>query len=104
MDEVEARTILGVGPHAGPRELRRAFRLRSKETHPDLSPDGSTEALDAVRAAHAFLAERAEAVPAPWWLEDADAPQSRVAEEAPMRRRSHFDTLFRDALRRQRER
>jgi curved DNA-binding protein CbpA len=104
MDELEARTILGVGPHAGPRELRRAFRLRSKATHPDLSPNGSTEALEAVRTAHAVLAEKAAKIPAPWWLQDADAPQSRVAEEAPMRRRSHFDALFRDALRRERER
>lgn len=96
--------ILGVGPHAGPRELRRAFRLRSKEAHPDLSPDGSTDALEAVRTAHALLAEKVARVPAPWWLEDEDAPRARVAAEEPIRRRSHFDTLFRDALRRERER
>lgn len=104
MDEAAARAILGVGPHAGPRELRRAFRLRSKETHPDLTDDGSTAAFDEVQAAHALLAELAARVPAPWWLEDADAPRSRIAEEPPMRRRSHFDALFRDALQRQRER
>ncbi len=104
MDETTARTTLGVGPHAGPRELRRAFRLRSKETHPDLTEDGSTSAFDDVQAAHALLAELASRVPAPWWLEGADEQRSRVAEEPPMRRQSHFEALFRNALRQQRER
>ena len=100
MDEAQARTILGVGPHAGPSELRRAYRLQSKATHPDLS--GSVEAFEAVRAAHALLSELAAAAPAPWWLDGADAPRSRVAQEQPRRRRSQFESLFREAVRRQR--
>ena len=55
MDGPRARAVLGVAEHASPTELRRAFRERAKQTHPDLG--GNRNAfMAAQRALDALLA------------------------------------------------
>jgi hypothetical protein len=39
MDGRRARALLGVAEHAGPEEIRRAFRTRALATHPDRGGD-----------------------------------------------------------------
>ncbi|WP_418608263.1 MFS transporter [Georgenia sp. SUBG003] len=41
--------VLGVDRHASAEELRRAYRRRQRETHPDLGAPGSIEAIDGAR-------------------------------------------------------
>ena len=47
----EARRVLGVGPDAGPAEIRSAYRSRVKEVHPD-AENGSEEAFKRVSEAY----------------------------------------------------
>jgi len=53
----EAREILGVEPDADAEAVRRAYRARAKETHPDNG--GDPEAFKRVRWAYEHLTERA---------------------------------------------
>lgn len=50
----EARRVLGVGPQADPETVRRAYRDRVKEVHPD-ADGGSERAFVRVRAAYETL-------------------------------------------------
>ena len=51
---------LGVPPQASPRELRAAFRARSKELHPDINSEPSAaEEFDALVQAYATLSDPA---------------------------------------------
>jgi hypothetical protein len=54
---VEASETLGVEPDADPEVVRRAYRERVKETHPD-TPGGSAAAFKRVRRAYDLLRER----------------------------------------------
>jgi hypothetical protein len=51
-----AREVLGVDPDADAEAIRRAYRERVKETHPDR--DGDPEAFKRVRWAYEYLSER----------------------------------------------
>jgi hypothetical protein len=101
MTEADARTILQVGPHAGPRDLRRAYRLRSKETHPDGS--GSPEAFAEVKEAYTLLEALVRETASPWWLDEDDETTARVVAETPPPRRRQFEDLFLDAIRREQQ-
>ncbi len=63
-DEVvrAAATTLGVAPDTGPSELRRAYRRRAFETHPDRHPGlpGAEELFKAVAHAYAVLTRTGE--------------------------------------------
>ncbi len=41
MQREAARHLLGVGPHASPSEVERAFRRQARRAHPDLGGDAS---------------------------------------------------------------
>lgn len=56
MSEMEARTVLGVGPNATADEIRAAYRERMKRAHPDRG--GSTQAAARLNAARATLLRR----------------------------------------------
>ncbi len=55
MSEREARDVLGVDPGSGDDAVRRAYRRRVKETHPD-TDDGDEEAFKRVAEAYERLA------------------------------------------------
>ena len=52
----EARRVLGVGPDADESAVRRAYRERVKETHPD-TEDGDEDAFKRVNAAYERLSD-----------------------------------------------
>jgi len=54
--EREARQVLEVGPEADEGDVRRAYREKVKEVHPD-TPDGDEERFKKVAAAYERLAE-----------------------------------------------
>ncbi len=54
--EWEARDVLDVGPEADEDDVRRAYREKVKEVHPD-TPDGDEERFKEVTAAYEQLAE-----------------------------------------------
>lgn len=56
MGPQEARRVLGVDPGDGEETVRRAYRERVKEVHPD-SPDGDPEAFKRVTAAYERLTD-----------------------------------------------
>jgi DnaJ-class molecular chaperone len=47
--------VLGVGAHAGPREIRAAFLRRARELHPDVAGADSTRAFQELIEAYAVL-------------------------------------------------
>jgi curved DNA-binding protein CbpA len=52
----EARRVLGVDPEADASTIRRAYRERAKETHPD-TEDGDEAAFKRVNAAYERLSD-----------------------------------------------
>lgn len=54
-----AREVLGVGPFAGPGELRRAFRDAAKRAHPDRPGGGAERFRQVVEAYHRLQAAQA---------------------------------------------
>lgn len=54
-----ARAVLGVGPLAGPGELRRAFREAAKRAHPDRAGGGAEPFRQVVEAYHRLQAAQA---------------------------------------------
>jgi len=56
MAESEARRVLGVGPQAGPEEIRAAYRARMARAHPDRG--GSTQEAARLNAARDVLLKR----------------------------------------------
>jgi curved DNA-binding protein len=54
-----ARAVLGVGPFAGPGELRRAFREAAKRAHPDRAGGGAEQFRQVVEAYHRLQAAQA---------------------------------------------
>lgn len=59
MDPTEARRLLGVGPDAGPRTIRTAYRQLLRRRHPDVAgdDDGATQVTADLNAAYACLLE-----------------------------------------------
>lgn len=56
MAEAEARRVLGVGPGAGPEEIRAAYRARIARAHPDRG--GSAQEAARLNAARDVLLKR----------------------------------------------
>jgi hypothetical protein len=54
LTESEARVLLHVGPHAGQREIRRAFTREAKRAHPD-RPGGNAARFRLVVGAYQLL-------------------------------------------------
>lgn len=55
---VAAKTILGLGDQASMREIKAAYRKRSKEAHPDMAiPESSGVSMQEINAAYAVLLE-----------------------------------------------
>ena len=80
MDGRSAAAILGVDRRASKDELRRAFRARAKEVHPDTGPQGSESAFVALHEAFELLmASAPERLP---------AAEPRYQAPAPVRGRS----------------
>ena len=94
MERVEAARVLGVDPGASARAVERAFRRRTRETHPDRFPPGSEaweDASDRLRAlveARAALNGPAPEPPAPaeWRHTAEDGGTWAWAHEAPTTR------------------
>ena len=83
--------LLGVRPGASAEELRRAFRRRAFELHPDRNPSPrAAEAFLAMRAAYERLAARTSGVPvddgSPDAIDQVAADLIAAAEEAQRRR------------------
>jgi|GEM_PF-3984344 len=88
---VSDHELLGVRPGAGAEELRRAFRRRAFELHPDRNPSPrAAEAFLAMREAYERLAARTGGVPAddgaPDAIDRVAADLIAAAEEAQRRR------------------
>lgn len=99
----KARQVLGVGPNVTTRQLRRAFRKRAKETHPDRQ--GRSSEFELVKASYALLLEHSEQF-APGWLLDEPTAETdvRVAEERKPVKRHSFGNLLQHEIRRQNRR
>lgn len=78
MDGTRARAVLGVSEHATQNDLRRAFRARAKQTHPDAG--GNAEAFQTARRALIALQSRAPIVGN---RSRETAAESRFAARAP---------------------
>lgn len=54
---IDPRKVLGVGPDATPEEIKKAYRQKAKECHPDLHPDDpkATEKMNEVNEAYDML-------------------------------------------------
>lgn len=63
MDEAEARVVLGVAPEVGPDELRRAFRCRLRQAHPDVAPGDPHASQTTARLVSAFALLRGSRYP-----------------------------------------
>ncbi len=63
MNEAEARATLGVEPGTSPDELRRAFRRRLRQAHPDLAPGDPHAAEATARLVRAFALLRHRRLP-----------------------------------------
>ncbi len=83
MDGTRARAVLGVSEHATQHDLRRAFRARAKQTHPDAG--GDAEAFQAARRALVALQSTAPAV--------AKHPREAAAESRFVVRATHPDQV-----------
>jgi hypothetical protein len=66
VDEAEAWATLGVAPGTSPDELRRAFRRRLRQAHPDVAPGDPQAAQTTARLVRAFAVLRHQRrLPAP---------------------------------------
>jgi curved DNA-binding protein CbpA len=71
---VDPYATLGVPPSATVADIRKAYRRRARETHPDLNPGlGSSAAFRAVKEAYSMLREG-------WRQPRADSPGASDAE------------------------
>lgn len=93
-----ARSRLGVGPRAGAETLRRAFRSRSLEAHPDRG--GQQAEFEELHAAYELLRDADDDADERWLVGDeADSKNGRVMYDSePRRRRRSFQQLFAEAL------
>ena len=101
MDRVAAAQVLGVDPGASARAVDRAFRRRTRETHPDRFPPGSEtweDASDRMRAlveARAVLGAPAPPAGPPDWRRTAeDGGTWAWDHEAPQRPPGYDDDRF----------
>lgn len=96
----KARERLGVGPRASSDTVRRAFRLRSLETHPDRG--GARADFEELRAAYELIRDVETDTDEDWLLDDAtDTREHRVIYDSePKARRRSFQQLFVEALHR----
>lgn len=95
-----ARAILAIGPNDDLTLIRKAFRRRSMETHPDRG--GSADEFEQVTAAYGLLLESAAEPGADWFFDDPDQEVDvRIVEEESKPRRRGFEEMFLDALRRE---
>jgi curved DNA-binding protein CbpA len=53
--EQDYYTLLGISSEASPAEIKRAYRKRLKDLHPDLNPDSGTQDVDALVRAYRVL-------------------------------------------------
>jgi hypothetical protein len=99
MDGRRARALLGVAEHAGPEEIRRAFRARALETHPDRGGDRAT--FELVVLAFETL-QHVDVLPAPRRrIESLRGARPRFnAYDSPPRPRARrcFDDVLRAAI------
>lgn len=100
-DEVaQARAILGIGVTEDLEVIRKAFRRRSMETHPDRG--GSAEEFAAVKDAYAVLLSQSSEAGGDWFVdEEDDDVDVRVVDEDTKPRRRRFEEMFLEALRRE---
>ena len=93
-----ARNRLGVGPKAGAAEIRRAFRLLSKDLHPDRG--GDPEAFDEVQAAYDLLRSTQQGPVERWFLDEDEPPPPRMVYDSRARpARRSFQQIFTEAMR-----
>lgn len=94
-----ARQRLGVGPRAGAAQIRRSFRLLSKELHPDRG--GDQAAFEEVQAAYELLRSIGTEPAEQWFLDDEEgaAPVRVLYDSRPRPIRRSFQQLFTEALR-----
>ncbi len=85
-DERDARRILGVAAEAGPDEIRRAYRARAREHHPDRHAGAPVEE----RARHAAAFAEANAA----WLLLRGGPRAPAVGTAPGPDLDEFDLDF----------
>lgn len=99
MDGRRARALLGVPEHAGPEEIRRAFRARALATHPDRGGDRAE--FELVVLAFETL-QHVDVLPAPRRHAEtlpAARPRFRAYDSAPRRApRRCFDDALRAAI------
>ena len=102
VERAEAARVLGVDPGESARAVERAFRRRTRETHPDRFPPGSEaweDASDRLRAlveARAALNGPAPEPPAPaqWRRTAQDGGTWAWAHEAPAQPPGYDDSRF----------
>jgi|SRR5581483_3706856 len=101
MDGSRARAVLGVGHHATADAVRRAFRARAKDCHPDRG--GDRDAFEELWAAYSALRRHAAVAARPNPFAPANEPVSTwQTYDSPRprraRRRPRFEDVLRDAM------
>lgn len=95
-----ARSVLGIGLTEDLEVIRKAFRRRSMETHPDRG--GSAEEFAAVKEAYAVLLGQTVESGGDWFVDEPDDEVDvRVVDEETRPRRRRFEEMFLEALRRE---
>lgn len=99
MDRIAAARVLGVDPGASARAVERAFRRRTRETHPDRFPPGSEAWEDASGRLRELVEARSvltapEGEPQEWRRTADDGGTWAWAHEAPARAPGYDDDRF----------